>query len=192
MSSSVPTVHLRFMSGKEVVLQGQTPRHLLRALRADMPTPGQYRGFNFGLHDKDGTEIGTDDNLNDGAEYAVLVLEVDRSEALVEIDDSVDVMMWSCKNFFDEVCDCHMCYIRPPGKFCRNCGLHRFTGNLGKCPSCMRSNRDSAAKRRQKSRETGMCTTCTSPAEDNRVRCRRCREKSNAYYRTKYALKKTK
>ena len=110
----------------------------------------------------------------------------------MEVDESVDVMMWSCRDVYSEVCECDGCWVRPPGKGCRNCGMLRFTGDLSKCPRFLKSNRDSAASRRQKSRETGICTTCPSPAEDTRVSCRSCRETSNAYYRARHVIKKTK
>ena len=193
MPSEPPTVRLRFMSGKEVVLKGKTLRHLLRHLRADVSTtPGQDQGLNFELYDKGGNEVEVDANLDDRAEYAVVVSEVHQSEVLVEIDESVDVMEWSCRQFYSEICDCDTCWVRPHGKMCPACGMHRFTGNASKCPSCLRNNRNSAAWRRQKSRDMGLCTTRSSPAEDNRVRCRSCREKANAYQRTRYILKKTK
>jgi len=193
MLSEPPTVHLRFMSGKEVTLKGKSLRHLLRHLRADMPTaPGQYRGFNFELYDKDGKEVEPDADLNDGAEYMVVVSEVCQNEVLVEIDESVDVMMWSCKHWYREICDCDNCDVRPPGKGCRACGMHRFTGKMSKCPTCLRNNRDSAAWRRQRNRELGLCPLCRSPAEDGRVQCRSCNDKANAYRHARNVLKKAK
>ena len=192
---SSPRVCVRFLSGKEVVLRGKTPRHLLGRLRAEVSTvPEAGRGFNFKFHDGRGNEIEVDAELDDGAEYTAVAMEVCQSTVHVEINESCDVLTWSCNNWNVENCKCDKCIVRPPGKECGTCG-RRFTGDLSECPMCFahrQSSAASSASRYWRKRDLGVCVTCYCPAVKGRARCRYCMDEANVKARVRLVLKKTK